>query len=727
MTTSESMRFQWRAVALPTAITLLLLTAIIGSILHFATSKADQLALQRQNHLVALAIEQSIISVANDQEASTYWDDAVLRTRERPLDLEWIDNNLGVWFHTFFHHDETYLIDPANQPIYAMQNGARSQPPSLHRVANQVMPLVGPLRKKLVDGYIAPEGSSGQTIGASSIASISGRPAIVSIKPIVSETGNIVQRAGSEVLHISVRYLDGSFLERLSRLYGIDRPRFENQPAAWGSFPIRGSDGSILGYINWAPFQPGEQVKGMMIPVLFIALIVVGLLLSLLLSRVRRSRMELEASRTQAQHLAFHDSLTGLPNRSLFEDRLEHALARRERRVAVLLLDLDRFKNVNDTLGHQAGDALIREFGLRLSSLTRESDTIARLGGDEFAILIEEAELTHVRGLAARIIAEIGRPFELFGSHAYVGVSIGVALGTEAGMDRLELIRRADIALYRAKDEGRNTFRLFSADMDATVRLRGAIEEQLRDALATGRGLCVHYQPQIGSGGGIVGVEALVRWDHPSRGLIAPEQFVPIAEDTGLILSLGEWVLRQACLVSVRWPRLSVAVNLSPIQFRSHGFFNKLMGVVRATGAEPRSIQLEVTERVLLDDDDSVKQVLAKLRAAGFAIVLDDFGTGYSSLSYLRKFEVDKIKIDRSFVQHLGDASDSGAIVTAVLALGQAMGLAVAAEGVETEAQRVFLEIAGCKEMQGYYFSGAVPQEELALLLEGGLSSTAVA
>ncbi|HVF38140.1 MAG TPA: diguanylate cyclase, partial [Sphingomicrobium sp.] len=434
MITSDSRRAQWRAVALPAAITLLLLAAVVGSILHIATSKADQLALEHQKHMVDLAIEQSVVAIANDQEASTYWDDAVLRTRERPLDLEWLDNNLGIWFHTFYHHDETYLIDPASQPIYAMRNGARAELASFQRVAPLVMPSVSSLRKKLLDGYVAPEGSPGQTVGVSAIVSLSGRPAIVSVKPIVSETGDIEEADGPEYLHVSVRYLDGSFLERLSKLYGIDQPRFEYRRGAEGYFPVRGPDGSVLGYINWEPFNPGEQVEDKMVPALSVALIVIGILLSFLLSRVRRSRMELEASRTQAQHLAFHDSLTGLPNRSLFEDRLEHALARRERRVAVLLLDLDRFKNVNDTLGHQAGDALIREFGLRLSSLTRDADTIARLGGDEFAILIEDAEVPQVQALAARIIAEIGRPFELFGNQAYVGVSIGGAFCTEAGM-----------------------------------------------------------------------------------------------------------------------------------------------------------------------------------------------------------------------------------------------------------------------------------------------------
>ena len=716
-----------RAVALRAGAILLLLAIIVGGILHLSTSRSDALALERQSRLVAFAISQSATAIAKDQEASTYWDDAVIRTRERPLDMEWLDNNLGVWFHKYYKHDETYLLDPANRPVYAMQNGARVQPSAFRRVQAQAAPLARKLRFGLATSYAAPEGSAGQTIGATEITVIDGRPAIISLKPIVSETGDILQKPGAEYLHISVRYLDRSFLADLAKLYGIEEARFSWSPAGKASIPVIGPRDVTLGYIVWTPFEPGEQVEDKMVPALFAALFIIGLVISMLLARIWRSRMELEASRAQAQHLAFHDSLTGLPNRALFDDRLGHALARRECRAAVMLLDLDRFKHVNDTLGHQAGDALIREFGLRLAGLIRDGDTIGRLGGDEFAILIEDAPPRKVHRLASRILADIGRPFEILGSQVHVGVSIGIALSSEAGTERLEIMRKADIALYRAKDGGRNNYCLFNASMDETVKLRSSIEEELRAALASGRGLCLHYQPQVNADGRIIGLEALLRWDHPTRGLISPEQFVPIAEECGLIVGLGEWVLREACLASRRWPRLFVAVNLSPIQLRASGFYESLMRIVLGAGANPAAIQLEMTERVLLDNDNAVRKVLAQLRAAGFTLVLDDFGTGYSSLSYLRKFEVDKIKIDRSFVQHLGEAADSAPIVTAVLALGEAMGLSVAAEGVETADQRTFLDIAGCREMQGYYFSRALPAEELAGLLGEGDSASAAA
>jgi diguanylate cyclase (GGDEF)-like protein len=479
MDRSETGNALIREVALPAAIALLLLSAIVAAILHFSAVQSDQLAAARQNHRVEIAVEQSIIAIANDQEASTYWDDAVIQMRKRPLDLTWIDNNLGVWFHTYYHIDEAYLLDQHDVPIYAMQSGRRVQPDSFRQAA-AALDLAQQLRHALRVARLQPDGGNGRTVGSSEFAVISGHPAVVSLKPILSETGDLQQPPGSEYIHVAVRYLDGDFLARLSGVYGIDAPRFSWAQPRTIAFPLRRSDGHILGYIGWMPFEPGAEVEAKMVPVLIAVFFGVGALLSLLLLRIRRSRMELEASRAQAQYLAFHDSLTGLPNRALFEDRLTLALARREAMAAVLLLDLDRFKIVNDTLGHQAGDALIRGFGTRLLSLTRECDTIARLGGDEFAILIENAELSELRSLATRIIKDIRRPFEIFGTEIFVGVSVGIALSPQSGVEPLELVRRSDIALYQAKDGGRNTYRLFSPDMDDSVNLRAAIEEAPR-------------------------------------------------------------------------------------------------------------------------------------------------------------------------------------------------------------------------------------------------------
>ncbi len=711
---------------MPTALMLLMLAVIVGTVLQLSTHRTDELAVVRENQRMRMAVDHGLNAVAVNQEASTFWDDAVIRTRQRPLDLEWIDNNLGVWFHTYYGIDETYLVDPRDRPIYAMQNGDRRLPASFALRADPALMLAAQLRKKLLIKGLVQEGAAGQTVGVSEIVLFDGRPAFVSLKPILPETANVAQPSGAEYLHVAVRYLDRTFLDKIGKHNVFDDPKFSQTHPGRASVPLRASNGRILGYLTWKPFESGAQVERQMIPPLLVALLIVAGITGLLLWRIQRDRSKLESTRAEAQHLAFHDSLTGLPNRALFEDRLEQAVGRRDFSATVLLLDLDRFKNVNDTLGHQAGDALIREFSKRLTALTRQSDTVARLGGDEFAILVEATTQANILRLAERILIEVRKPFAIVDAEVYVGVSIGVAVTQGTKIEPLELMRMADIALYGAKDDGRGRWRLFSPQMDECVKLRSAIEASLRQAIAEDEGLCLHFQPQVASNGKILGVEALLRWIRPDGTLAMPDEFISVAEDTGLIIPLGDWVLRQACIASRRWSGLFVGVNLSPVQFRAPDFLQRLLQIVGETGADPSAIQLEVTEQVLLDDDESVHALIAGLRAAGFKIVLDDFGTGYSSLSYLRKFAIDKIKIDGSFVQHLGEEADSAAIIRAMLALGRAMGITVSAEGVETAEQLEFLQLAGCTEMQGYYFSRALPADQItSLVLANGASSVA--
>jgi predicted signal transduction protein with EAL and GGDEF domain len=353
-----------------------------------------------------------------------------------------------------------------------------------------------------------------------------------------------------------------------------------------------------------------------------------------------------------------------------------------------------------------------------LGPLLDSRATLARLGGDEFVILLPTVRAKEkVYELCERILELVREPFEVVGTQAFVGVSIGVVFSPDAGTGRMELMRKADIALYRAKADGRDCFRVFEREMDDTVRFRSEIENDLRTALESGSQLRVFYQPQIASAGKrVVGLEALVRWQHPTRGLMSPETFIEIAEDTGLIAELGEWVLKEACGAASRWPTLYIGVNLSPLQFKLPNFSERLIGIVRDAGVCAGQLELEVTETVLLQDDEMVRQELVRLREAGFKIALDDFGTGYSSLSHLHRFEVDRIKVDRTFVKNLGKL-DSAAIITAVVNLGHAMGLKVTAEGVETEEQSEFLTAAGCDVMQGHLFAHALPEAELARLM----------
>jgi predicted signal transduction protein with EAL and GGDEF domain len=371
-------------------------------------------------------------------------------------------------------------------------------------------------------------------------------------------------------------------------------------------------------------------------------------------------------------------------------------------------------------LGHGAGDDLIRQVAQRLRAAVREGDLVARLGGDEFAVLVPNVrDDADVAALCDRLLASFREPFCLVGSDVSVGASVGVVLTPRDGSRRDELMRRADIALYRMKTQGRGTYRFFSPEMDESLQLRRRVEADLREALATDQ-LELAYQPLYEPDGATVrSVEALARWTHPERGPIAPSFFVSVAEDSDLIHALGEWVLRRACRDAARWPGLTVAVNLSPRQIRSASFPRLLARVLAEAGLEPSRLEFEVTEGVLMDDSGEARQVLGELRAGGLRIALDDFGTGYSSLSYLRRFDFDRVKIDRSFVRALAETPEAGAIVRAVVDLGRALRMEVTAEGVETHEQHRFLREIGCDRLQGFLFSRPVAAAEIDRLVVG--------
>jgi diguanylate cyclase (GGDEF)-like protein/PAS domain S-box-containing protein len=427
------------------------------------------------------------------------------------------------------------------------------------------------------------------------------------------------------------------------------------------------------------------------------------------------------AAEQRARYLALYDPVTDLPNRELLHQRLDEALAgarRHDSMIGAFILDLDRFKSINDTFGHAAGDRLLRACARRLEACIRQTDTLARIAGDEFALLqvgVERAE--QAQALCGRLLAALVEPFDLDGHEIVITASIGVALAPTDADEPARLLQHADVALYRAKDEGRNTFRFFEREMDSRLQNRRALERDLRTALARGQ-IEVHYQLQVDlRSQEPVGVEALARWRHPERGWVPPQEFIPIAEESGLILPLGERVLRAACAQLVAWPQLRLSANLSPVQFRHGDLVGLVRSVLQDSGLDAERLELEVTEGVLLSDTGSALATLARLRELGVRIAMDDFGTGYSSLSYLQRFTFDTIKIDRSFVGAIERHSEAEAIVRAVVGLGHSLGIRTCAEGVETPGQFAFLEGEGCDEVQGYYFSRPIPAADLAQLL----------
>jgi diguanylate cyclase (GGDEF)-like protein len=422
----------------------------------------------------------------------------------------------------------------------------------------------------------------------------------------------------------------------------------------------------------------------------------------------------------QIAYMAHHDVLTGLPNRVRFREQMDMALGRLPRGsgFAVLCLDLDSFKNVNDTLGHPVGDALLTEVGRRLRDCLREHDSIARLGGDEFAIIQAASDPRRAEALARRIVNELSGPYEVAGYRVVSSASVGVAMSPSDGTDADQLLRNADMALYRAKADGRGTFRFFELAMDAEAQARRTIEMDLRQALQAGE-FEVHYQPLLDARlGRVAGVEALLRWHHPSRGLVPPDEFIPVAEEIGLITEIGKWVLMEACREVASWTgTLNLAVNLSPDQFRSGDVVESVVAALTESGFAPERLELEITESLLLQNEETTLNTLHKLKRLGVSISMDDFGTGYCSLSYLRSFPFDKIKIDRSFVHEMGERGGCDAIVQAIVNLGARLGIATTAEGVETEGQLEQLAAVGCSEVQGFLFSPALPGHEISAVL----------
>ncbi|KQM22274.1 putative bifunctional diguanylate cyclase/phosphodiesterase [Novosphingobium sp. Leaf2] len=702
-----------------------LLVLILG-LLFWSGKEADRIARHRDRALVALVLSQMVDRVGHAQESSTVWDDAVLQVRRRPLDMGWIDQNLGIWFQNYAGIDEIYILDPQNRPVYAMRDGRRAKPEAFIAVEGVADRLVAALRKS---GKPVGRGQSDVAMlsaGRADFGIVRGRPALVSVKPIVSDSGRIPQKPGTEALHVAVEYLDAEFFGRIGSQFGLADAHYAIAPdtlRGQRSVGMQDHQGHTIGYLHWRPFAPGSQVIAALAPVLLVVLLLTGALVYLLASRLARRTHDLEDSRRHAQHRATHDELTGLGNRSMFEQRLDEALARARRHktlLALLYIDLDRFKQVNDTLGHPAGDALIRQVARRLLAEVRIYDFVARVGGDEFAIIVGEPENRHaVERICARIVAEVERPFDLAGSQAFIGASIGVALAPLHGLDRTELTRKADIALYRAKTEGRSRYRFFTPDLDVDVQAREETYRDLRQALADcDRQLALHYQPIYTlETGHMVGVEALLRWYHPEHGLMPPADLVRSAEESGLIEVLGDWVLHRAVQDARAWPTLRVAVNVSPLQLRSRKFVDTVRQVLASGAITADRLEVELTETALMAAPDEVGHCLAALRGLGVACALDDFGTGYSSLSHIRDFAVDRVKIDRSFVNAI-DTKAGAALVEAIVNLARANGLRLTAEGVEKPEQQAFLRRVGCHEVQGFLLSKPIPADSITQLLQ---------
>lgn len=706
-------------------LSLVFATVLLTALFAFgwwAASRIDDRSVARETRAIQTGLADVASRIPVEQDSSAVWDDSVINLRAQ--NDAWIADNLAEWMSQYFGHDRVYILDAHDRVVRAAARGTQVDSSTYEADKGAIGPLVTSLRAKMAKASAGMDDSTEAVTGLGTLDYVimaDGTAAIVSVRPVVPTTDAVHQAPGTEFLHVSVRLIDQALIGEISAKYEVLALDFEGAARSGGgrsTVPLLNGAGRVIGFFTWVPEGPAFQLIKETAPAIGTALAAAGTAVYLLLRRLRRTSSQLEHSKAEASFLAFHDPLTKIPNRALFEDRLEQALAnmrRTGRGLALHSIDLDRFKQVNDTLGHPAGDELIRAAASRLASLVDQVDTVARLGGDEFALIQFQIDDTATAlALAQRIVDAFEAPFDLAGHAARISASVGVVVATDGGADADDLMRQADIALYEAKDAGRGRYQLFEDSLDESVKDRRALELDLQAALGADEGLELVYQPIFDARSGrIAGAEALVRWNHPTRGRLSPAMFIGLAEERGLIDQLGLWVMRRACQFAVSSRLPWIAVNVSPLQFRDEHFAEIVFGVLAEAGLHPKRLELEITEGLLLQNSALIQSMLVRLRACGIRVALDDFGTGYSSITYLRNHGVDKLKIDQSFTRQLGLDHEIDSIVRSIIELGRAMNMVVTAEGVEEEEQRVVLTAMDCNQLQGYLLSRPLTAEKL--------------
>jgi diguanylate cyclase (GGDEF)-like protein len=686
-----------------------------------SANRADDVALERERQLLTRAIvnhgEWSLLRLKNVVNSS----DAV-SAGDIDQSAAVVQPRLRSWLGPLADHMLAMVVNSSGAIVYS-QAGRRAVEPELsaatisraHDIIEFIrgrVPLMPAGAMRLLGG--APSQHHGGIAETVLLLGIRDHLYVITAMPIGTS-------AAASPFALTVRSIDHEVLrgigERLQlhnlRMIGLDADQ-----AGDNGYEFTDENNQPIARVAWQPQKPGAEILNAVIPFIGIALLGFALLSVLVLRYMRSTAATITAGENRLRYLALHDPLCGLPNRNFFSEHLEQILSDIKAGgppAALFYIDLDHFKDVNDTLGHPIGDELIRNVTLRLSHIMRSDDLVARLGGDEFAVITAaSSEHAALHETASRMIATLCAPYSVGGHTIVIGASIGIAVIDQRSGGSADIMRYADMALYRAKNEGRNRACIYDSVMDADLSQRKLVEQDLRETIEN-KGLRVFYQPIFNAGGDtVVGVEALARWPHPTRGFIPPGEFIPIAEHSGLIIELGADVLRRACLDGLAWPGITVSVNVSPLQFRRLDFVSMVERILAETGFDPTRLELELTETTLLGNLESAESAMRRLKALGVHLALDDFGTGYSSLLYLRRFPFDKLKIDRSFVSSIEKAADAASIVHAVVSLGRGLGMKVTAEGVETAEQHLFLRAAGVHYMQGFRFGRPTEPAEIA-------------
>ncbi len=703
------------------------IVCIVVAVLSSA-QRADDVAVVHERQLFTGALRNFGERVLREVDSIATSDAAVRNIRDS-FDSTWTQQHVGDWLVTYFDHDYVLVFDGNDKPIYRL-NGSHAEG-EIESALPSLVSVLGYMRGRepiLLDAIglteeHGPEG--GAHYQAVAIRKLLGKPVVIAAVAVSPAHG--IPRAldnGAPIM-LSVKTIDDQVLKDIAaqfRLTHLRKVDHDLVPPGDSVYELDSPTGDTIARFAWTPKQPGAEIVNSVVPFIAVALAGFALLAAFVLRYMRRTAVAIAAGESRLRHLAMHDPLCGLPNRIFFGERLEAVIDEVKAGAtpaAVFYIDLDHFKDVNDTLGHPVGDELIRNVTLRLSRTLRTGDLVARLGGDEFAVISSIGDdPAKMMNLAHRIIAAICAPYAINRQNIVIGASVGIATIDRKSNDAADIMRYADMALYRAKNEGRNRACIYDAAMDADLSNRKLLEGDLREAIENNR-LELFYQPIVNkSGETVVGVEALCRWTHPTRGEIPPTEFIAAAEHSGLIIELGAWVLKRACTDGKAWPGLTVSVNVSPLQFRRTDFVDVVERTLAETQFDPARLELELTESVLIGNIETAEAGMLRLKALGVRIALDDFGTGYSSLLYLRRFPFDKLKIDRSFVRSIEKAADAAAIVHAVVSLGRGLGMKVTAEGVETADQQLFLRAAGVHCMQGYRFGKAVTAAEITERLQ---------
>jgi len=702
-------------------ISIIVVVAIVCIIVAVLTSaqRADEVALDHDKRLLTRSITNHGERILRELESVALTEQAVHNVRAN-FDQGWVQRSVGLWLKNFFDHDFVFVADSKDSLVYALLGRSSVDPRWFNSILPELAPTVdyvrgraGPTPDRAI--RISESGRADQ-LAATRVALVQqflGRPAIVAAVLVLPMDGPVEpsERQTAPIM-LTVKFVDEEVLAEIAgrlQLRNLRKIGSEVISPDDHTLDLVDDRNNSIARFAWSPKRPGAEIVQSVIPFIAVALAGFALLAALIFGYMRRTTATIAASENSLRYLALHDPLCGLPNRNYFSERLQSVIKDVQRGgslAAVFYIDLDHFKDVNDTLGHPIGDELIRTVTFRLSGTLRTDDVVARLGGDEFAVISSlGTDTTTLQLTANRIIAALCAPYSISGHNIVIGASIGIAIiDRRSGGGAADIMRYADMALYRAKNEGRNRACIYDAAMDADLSNRKLLEHDLRLAIEQD-GLTLQYQPIMNSSGEkILGVEALCRWIHPKRGNIEPAKFIPIAEHSGLIIELGEWVLRRACTEAKNWPDITVAVNVSPLQFRQLDFVDVVERILEQTDLDPNRLELELTESTLLGNVETAEIAMHRLKALGVKLALDDFGTGYSSLAYLRRFPFDKLKIDRSFVRSIERAPDAAAIVHAIVGLGRGLGMKVTAEGVETAEQQLFLRAAGVHCMQGYRF-----------------------